>query len=248
MEQVERAAVVIIGNEVLSGRTQDLNLNYIATGLSEIGVQLMEVQVIPDVEETIIDTVNVLKGKWDYVFTTGGIGPTHDDITSASIAKACGVNLIRHPEAEQLLQERYAPEDATDARMKMADIPEGAELIANPVSIAPGFIIENIYVMAGVPTIMQAMFDGIKHSLQGGAIVESQEIASYITEGAIAEELGELQSCHSNVEIGSYPFIRDNRLGTSVVLRSSEKDALSAAYADVKEMIKERGVEVIVKQ
>ncbi|MBT6884171.1 MAG: competence/damage-inducible protein A, partial [Rhodospirillaceae bacterium] len=162
------AALIIIGNEILSGRTQDANLAFLGEQLNELGVRLREVRVIPDVEDTIIETVNTLRQAFDYVFTTGGIGPTHDDITSAAIAKAFGTELARHPEAEALLLGHYKPEDVTPARMKMADIPVGATLLDNPVSKAPGFRLENVHVLPGVPRIMQAMFKLFSHELVGG--------------------------------------------------------------------------------
>lgn len=233
-ENLVTAALLIIGSEVLSGRTQDKNIHFLANGLGGIGIQLKEVRVIPDDEETIIRTTNELRNSYDYVFTTGGIGPTHDDITSASIAKAFGVKLIRHPEAERILLQHYSKQDVNEARMKMADIPNTARLIPNPVSAAPGFVIGNVYVMAGVPRIMQAMFDAVKHQLKGGAIVESREISAYITEGNIAIALGKIQSHYPDVEIGSYPFIRNGKLGTSLVLRSSDITALEKAFIEVK--------------
>lgn len=237
------AALVIIGNEVLSGRTEDKNIHFLAKGLGSIGVQLREVRVIPDVEAMIVETVNALRNTFDYVFTTGGIGPTHDDITSAAIAKAFGVKLARHKEAEAILLKHYNKQDMNEARMKMADIPETATLIANPVSAAPGFNIGNVYVMAGVPRIMQAMFDGIKHQLKGGAVVESREISAYITEGSIAIALGEIQSRHGEVEIGSYPFIRNGKLGTSLVLRSADIIALEAAEREVMALVEAQIIE-----
>lgn len=242
---IVRAGIVIIGNEVLSGRTQDTNLNYLATGLGTIGIRVAEARVIPDVEAVIIETVNSMRQQYDYVFTTGGIGPTHDDITSASIAKAFGVKLVRHKEAEAILHRYYKPEDRNEARMKMADTPEGANLILNPVSAAPGFCIGNVYVMAGVPRIMQAMFDSLKHELKQGKPVVSREIAAYMTEGSIAKPLGEIQARYPEVDIGSYPFIRDKRLGTSLVVRSDDKVALEKAYTEVKAMVEGLGVEVI---
>lgn len=242
---IVRAGIVIIGNEVLSGRTQDTNLNYLAIGLGEIGIRVAEARVIPDIEAVIVETVNSMRQQYDYVFTTGGIGPTHDDITSASIAKAFGVKLVRHKEAEAILHRYYKPEDRNEARMKMADTPEGASLILNPVSAAPGFCVGNVYVMAGVPRIMQAMFDSLKHELKQGKPVVSHEIAAYMTEGSIAKPLGEIQALYPEVDIGSYPFIRDKRLGTSLVVRSDDKVALEKAYTEVKAMVEGLGVEVI---
>lgn len=224
--QAPTACLIIIGNEILSGRTQDKNLAWLAAELNKLGIRLMEVRVIPDVPEVIVSCVNSCRRHFDTVFTTGGIGPTHDDITSENVARAFGVKLIRHPEAKALLEAHYPPDQINEARMKMADIPEGATLIANPVSAAPGYRIGNVYVMAGVPRIMQAMFDGIKHTLKGGAPMLSATIAAFVTEGTIAEELGRIQSQFPSVEIGSYPFVRHQKLGTSLVARSTDAEAL----------------------
>lgn len=244
-KSIVQAAIIVIGNEVLSGRTQDLNLNFLAKHLGDIGVRVMEARVIPDVETVIIETVNTLRSAYDYVFTTGGIGPTHDDITSGCIAKAFDVKLIRHPEADKILRAYYKPEDINEARMKMADTPEGATLIPNRISAAPGFKMENVYVMAGVPRIMQAMFDEIKPELQGGVVVQSREIASYVLEGNIAAALGNIQSKYAEVDIGSYPFIKGQKLGTSLVLRSGNIATLEKAYEEVKALVVSMKVEII---
>ena len=228
------ACLIIIGNEILSGRTQDKNIAFIAGGLNQLGISLAEVRVIPDVEKTIIDTVNSCRSMFDYVFTTGGIGPTHDDITSGCIAKCFSVPLIRNKEAEKILLAHYGLENINSARLKMAEIPDGARLIYNPVSAAPGFIIDNIYVMAGVPRVMQAMFDNIKGELRGGDKILSRTISVYITEGVIADGLTGLQNQFPDVEIGSYPFIRNGRLGTSLVCRSGNVKSLSDCYEKLK--------------
>jgi molybdenum cofactor synthesis domain-containing protein len=219
------AALLIIGNEILSGRTEDKNLNYIAKGLGKVGVKFIEARVIPDVHQTIIDTVNELRAKFDYVFTTGGIGPTHDDITAECIAKAFGVELKVNDEFYKKLDEYYKG-DLNEGRIKMVTLPDGAEPIANPISTAPGFYIENVYVMAGIPNVMQAMFDAVKGTLRKGAVVLSKEIKLYTSESKIASPLSELQDEYENVEIGSYPFIEDNKIGVSLVFRSSDKVAL----------------------
>jgi len=239
-----RAALIIIGNEVLSGRTQDANLAYIASGLNDVGVQMREVRVIPDVEETIIATVNELRARFDYVFTTGGIGPTHDDITSDSVAKAFGVPLLRDPRAVELLKKVIKPENLNEARLRMANIPEGASLIDNPVSAAPGFNIGNVYVMAGVPRIMQAMFDGIKHSLKGGEKVLSKSVTLHIGEGSIATALGDIQTRNPTVDIGSYPFTRDSGYGTVIVARGTDATLVAAVSAEVAEMARALGARV----
>ncbi len=242
-QQTFTAAAIIIGNEVLSGRTRDANLQYLGTELNIIGVRLMEVRVIADIEDEIIEAVNLLRKKFDYVFTTGGIGPTHDDITSASIAKAFGLDHGRHPDAEALLLAHYKPEDVTEARMKMSETPVGAELLFNPISKAPGFRVENVYVMAGVPSIMRAMFDGFRHSLTGGEPMLSRSIAAYVGEGKLGDELGDIQARHPDVEIGSYPFMRDGKFGTSLVCRHTDPHALEDTIIEIIALIKKHGQE-----
>ncbi|PKU21652.1 competence/damage-inducible protein A [Telmatospirillum siberiense] len=216
------AALVIIGNEVLSGRTQDANLQYIALGLNEAGVRLKEVRVVADDEAAIIKTVNELRAANTYVFTTGGIGPTHDDITAECIAKAFGVALKRDPRAVECLLRQIKPENLNEARLRMANIPDGGELIDNPVSHAPGFRVDNVFVMAGVPKIMQAMFDGIRGSLKGGAKMVSKSVTIHAGEGVIADGLRQLQERRPDVEIGSYPFNREGRYGTVIVTRGTD--------------------------
>ncbi len=238
------ACLIIIGNEVLSGRTQDKNLAYIARELNESGVKMLETRIIPDIEQIIIETVNACRTRFTYVFTTGGIGPTHDDITSLSIAKAFAVPLLLNPQAEAILEKHYGREQLNPARLKMAEIPEGASLIPNPVSAAPGFQIENVFVMAGVPSIMQAMFGFIKPILKGGAKTHSRTLSAYITEGLIAEKLTAIQNHCPEVEIGSYPFIRNQRLGTSLVSRSTNEAALNDAFTQIKTMLLEFTPEV----
>ena len=237
------ACLIIIGNEILSGRTRDANLQFLAEELNQEGVQLTEARVIPDVEQTIIDTVDEARTKFDYVFTTGGIGPTHDDITSACIAKAFGVKLHRHPDAEALLRGHYKPEDITEARMKMADVPEGASLLENPVSKAPGYNIGNVYVLPGVPRILQAMFGLFKHQLTGGEPVKSLSIASFTQEGRMAAPLAELQAEFPALDMGSYPFIRDGRAGSTIVIRGTDGNAVAAAGDGLREIIRGFGNE-----
>ncbi|MSP80474.1 MAG: competence/damage-inducible protein A [Rhodospirillales bacterium] len=245
-EKPVTACLVIIGNEVLSGRTQDANLQYLAGALNEAGVRLMEARVIPDVEATIVATVNECRAKFDHVITTGGIGPTHDDITSESIAKAFGVPHVVHPEAEARLRRHYArPEDLNAQRLRMATLPEGAELIDNPVSAAPGFRIGNVMVLAGVPRIMQAMFDGFRHRLKGGAPMRSRTVLAYVPEGQMAAGLGAVQTAHPSVEIGSYPFFRAGRLGTSLVVRGTDAAKVAAATEAVKVLVRAQGGEPI---
>jgi len=243
-ENKKTAALIIIGNEILSGRTVDKNLNFLAVGLTEMGINMEEARVVKDIEGDIIKAVNELRAKCDYVFTSGGIGPTHDDITALSIAKAFGVELYRDPVAKKLLEDHYPPEKLNAARLKMADIPKGATLLNNPVSSAPGFKMENVFVMAGVPSIMQAMFEASKEHLEGGAKMLSRMISAYITEGNIAERLGDVQYKYPDVEIGSYPYIKNERLGTSLVVRSFDKTKLDQAFAEVKSILDKDGVEV----
>ena len=232
-----KASLIIIGNEILSGRTQDKNLSYLATWLNEIGIQLSEVRVIRDEEDEIIDTVNFLRKKYHYVFTTGGIGPTHDDITSESIAKAFNVDLETNPQALAILKEYYKDSELTEARLKMTKIPKGAELVENPISKAPGFKIENVFVMAGIPKIMQGMLEGAKTHLSGGRPVRSKSIDVFMAESFIAEELSNMQDKFKDVEIGSYPFVKDGKYGTSLVMRSSDEIKLSECRAEIELMI-----------
>ena len=232
-----KASLIIIGNEILSGRTQDKNLSYLASWLNEIGIQLSEVRVIRDEEEEIVDTVNLLREKYDYVFTTGGIGPTHDDITSESIAKAFNVELEVNPQALAILKEYYKDSELTEARMKMAKIPKGAELVENPVSKAPGFKMENVFVMAGIPKIMQGMLEGAKTHLSRGDPVQSESIDVFMPESFIAEELSKFQDQFREVEIGSYPFNKDGKYGTSLVMRSSDSKKLSDCKVQLELMI-----------
>ncbi|HEX6013786.1 MAG TPA: molybdopterin-binding protein [Geminicoccaceae bacterium] len=244
-ERTVTAALVIIGNEILSGRTRDENLAFLAEELNGIGIQLREARVVPDAEADIVEAVNACRARHDHVFTTGGIGPTHDDITAASVAKALDRPLVRHPEAERRLLAYYPPEKVNEARMKMADTPEGAELIDNPVSVAPGFTVENVHVLPGVPSILRAMLPGLKPRLQGGAVVHSRTITVFCPEGELARPLGEIQARHPTVEIGSYPFMRQDRFGTSVVLRSVDEAAIAATADEILAEVRERGVEVL---
>lgn len=227
------AALLIIGDEILSGRTQDKNLAYLAHWLNEMGIQLKEGRIVPDVPEEIIDAVNALRTKYDYVFTTGGIGPTHDDITSECIAKAFGQDLILHPEAYRRLEDHYGADDFTPARQRMAKTPEHAVLIDNPVSIAPGFQVENVFVMAGVPKIMQAMLENLRDRLKAGRKIWSQALTIHAPESQMAGPLGDLQANHPNVGLGSYPFFRDGSVGTQIVIRGAETVAISAAMQDL---------------
>jgi len=239
------AALLIIGNEILSGRTQDVNVQYIATGLNQAGVRLKEVRVVADDEAAIIGAVNALRSQYRYVFTTGGIGPTHDDITAECIAKAFGVPLLRDPRAVEQLLKQIKPENLNEARLRMANIPEGGELIDNPVSHAPGFHIGNVYVMAGVPRIMQAMFDGVKPTLSGGPRVLAASVIIHAPEGSVASPLAEIQNAAPDTEIGSYPFARDGRFGTVIVTRGTDRERVLAVSAQVVAMAQAMGAETV---
>jgi molybdenum cofactor synthesis domain-containing protein len=233
------ACLLIIGNEILSGRTKDANLNFLALELNKLGVQLRECRVIPDVEQTVVDTVNEVRKKFDYVFTTGGIGPTHDDITADCIAKAFGVGISEHPEAVARMTRHYG--DAalfTPARRRMARIPHGGVLVDNPVSIAPGFQMENVFTFAGIPTIMQGMFAAMKHRLVGGAPVISRTVRTNLPEGIIAEPLGALQKRFDDLDIGSYPGFRNGKVSVSLVLRGTDDARLAAASAELIDTLK----------
>lgn len=235
---VVRAAVIVIGDEILSGRISDKNVAYLAQRLGDVGIQLAQVRIIPDIEEEIVTAVNDLRKKYSYVFTTGGIGPTHDDITAKAIARAFRVPLHRNMEAYKRLSEHYHHDDFTDARKKMADMPYGVEqLIDNPVSIAPGFILDNVYVLAGVPEIMQAMLDGILPLLKGGAKVSSKTISCFHREGEIAAPLSAIDKKYDRVAIGSYPYFRNGHFGVSIVLRSVDEIQLQRAVKDIKNLI-----------
>ncbi len=242
-DRVVTAAVLVIGNEILSGRTKDVNLGYLAEQLTCLGIRLREARVIADVEGEIVAAVNECRRRYDHVFTTGGIGPTHDDITSGSVAKAFGLPLVLDPKAKAMLEKSYPAGGLNEARLRMAHVPEGARLIDNPVSAAPGFQIANVYVMAGVPTIMRAMFDGLKGRLAGGRPVLSRTVSVFLGEGVIAKDLGQLQDRFPDLEIGSYPFFRQNRYGTSLVLRGVEKDQIDKAAAELAGFIRRLGGE-----
>ena len=228
------ACLIIIGNEILSGRTVDANLPYIAQKLGEIGIRMAEVRVVADDEAAIVEAVNACRARHSYVFTTGGIGPTHDDITAASVAKAFARRYARHPEAERRLLAYYPPERVNAARMKMADMPEGAELIDNPISVAPGFRVANVHVLPGVPKIMQAMLEGLLPQLQGGAKVLSRAITVYAPEGDVANAgLGDIQAKFPAVEVGSYPFFRPEGPGTTIVFRGTDQKPIDEAANDL---------------
>jgi molybdenum cofactor synthesis domain-containing protein len=237
-EQPITAAILVIGDEILSGRTKDKNIGYIAEYLTAIGVDLREVRVVPDDEGDIVAALNALRHRYTYVFTTGGIGPTHDDITADCVAKAFGVPIDYDPRAVALLQQRFKGPDLNEARMRMTRIPQGADLVTNKVSLAPGFWIGNVIVMAGVPTIMQAMLDEVGPKLKTGRQMLSESVRADAREGDIGTELGEVALAHPEVTIGSYPFF-DDKSGpnTNVVVRSRDPAKLAAAKAAVEAML-----------
>ncbi len=235
------AAVLIIGNEILSGRTADANLNYIAKKMAGIGVRLSEARIVPDIESEIVGAVNELRARYTYVFTTGGIGPTHDDITAESIAAAFGVPVIEHPEARARLLAYYTETGFNPARLRMARVPQGAALINNPISAAPGFCIENVYVLAGVPDIMQAMLDNIAAQLKHGPDIHSIAISGTIAESLIAEELTAIAIRFPQTDIGSYPWFRQGKYGTSLVVRGTDQDAVKQATDAIFAMVEKRG-------
>jgi len=236
------SAVLIIGNEILSGRTQDTNTATIAEFLGALGIELCEVRVVRDVEAEIVAAVNALRASYTYVFTTGGIGPTHDDITADAIAKAFGVGIDYHPEAIALLEPRYKPGEFNVMRRRMARIPHGAALIRNPVSAAPGFQLENVFVMAGVPMVMRAMLDDLAPRLAKGALVVTSTVSAQVAEGSIAEPLARIQAEYAGVAIGSYPFYRADGSGVELVVRGREPSAVEAATCAIERILGERGV------
>ncbi len=237
MTETVTAAILVIGDEILSGRTKDKNIGYIAEYMTNIGVDVREVRVVPDVEEEIVTTLNHLRKRYTYVFTTGGIGPTHDDITADCVAKAFGVSIDVDPRARAMLLTRIAEKDLNEARLRMARIPAGADLIVNKVSAAPGFRIGNVHVMAGVPSIMQAMLDEIAPTLKTGVKMLSESIRANCREGDIGTPLGEIAKAHPDVMIGSYPFNDDGKPNTNVVVRSRDPEKLAAAKAAVETML-----------
>jgi molybdopterin-biosynthesis enzyme MoeA-like protein len=239
------ACVIIIGNEILSGRTQDLNLGYIGRRCDGLGISLVESRVIPDLEARIVDTVNECRRHFSYVFTTGGIGPTHDDITSAAIARAFDRKIVRSEEAVAAMSRYYEPGKLTEARLKMADVPENAILIDNPVSGAPGFQLENVFVLAGIPMIMEAMFDGISDRLIGGAPVITANVATNLGESTLAEKLANLQDSYADVSIGSYPYFKKGKVGVNLVLRSTDAARIDALKLELLSMIKSLRGEVV---
>ena len=240
------AGIVIIGNEVLSGRTKDINTSTLAKWLNSLGIEVKEVRVIPDIESTIIETVNSLRKKFNYIFTTGGIGPTHDDITAESISKAFNLEYGFHKKAYSILEKYYKPGEFNDGRQKMAKMPTSANLILNPTSGAPGFYVENVFCLPGVPSILQSMIGGLNNILVGGDPVLDLTISLRTVESEIAKSISEIQNKYNNdVEIGSYPFFRAGKLGVSIVLRSSQKQKLEQCNMEIFKFVKSKSIEII---
>jgi molybdenum cofactor synthesis domain-containing protein len=242
MPENKTAAILVIGDEILSGRTQDSNSGYIAKFLAALGIDLKEIRVVPDLEAEIVAGVNALRRRYDLVFTTGGIGPTHDDITADAMARAFEVDIGYHPEAYALLEARYPPGEFNDMRKRMARIPHGATLVKNTASTAPGFHIGNVYVMAGVPMVMRAMLESIAPELPRGTEMSVVTLSAAIPEGAVASGLAEIQKAHRDVAIGSYPFYTDNGPGTQLVTRGRDPEAVERAARDIEALLGTFGI------
>jgi molybdenum cofactor synthesis domain-containing protein len=239
------AAILIIGNEILSGRTQDTNTNTIALWLNSIGVKVQEVRVIPDIESTIVKTVNALRKINNYVFTTGGIGPTHDDITAKSVSKAFGLKYEIHKEAFKMLEEYYKPGEFNEGRQKMAWMPRNSKLILNPTSGAPGFNIDNVFCLPGVPSILKSMLGGLKNQIVGGKTIISHTINLRTVESEIAKSLTVVQNNNKDVEIGSYPFFQAGKLGVSIVMRSIDQLKIDKCNFQILEFVNKKKIEVV---
>ena len=243
-EKIWTAALIVIGDEILSGRTHDRNIAQVASWLQVQGIRLMEVRVVPDVEALIVAAVDALRTAHDYLFTTGGIGPTHDDITVDAVAKALGLAVVVHPEARRILEAYYATRGGiTEARLRMARVPEGAELIENRMSGAPGIKIGNIHLMAGVPHITAQMLDALTGTLEGGAPLLTETIGCWVAESEVADLLREVEKAHANCSIGSYPFFRDGRVGANFVIRSTDAGDLASCADTLSEALGEAGVD-----
>ncbi len=245
--KVWTAALVVIGDEILSGRTQDRNVAQVATWLNEQGIRLAEVRIVPDDSARIGEAVNAVRALYDYVFTTGGIGPTHDDITVDSIAAAFGVPVVEHPQARSALEDHYRGRSGglTPARLRMARVPEGADLIPNPTSGAPGIRIGNVFIMAGVPHIAASMLEGLTGRLEGGRPMVSVTVGAHVPESEVAELLKEVQDAHPGVSIGSYPFYRDGQFGADFVIRSEDGQLANQCAEALRKRLADADVEVV---
>ena len=241
------AAIIIIGNEILSGRTQDVNVVNLSTWLNKLGVKVEEVRVIPDLEDSIINTINEVRKNFKYIFTTGGIGPTHDDITSKSISKTFNLNYGKHPEAYKLLEKYYGADNFNKGRKKMAMLPAKAKLILNPSSMAPGFNVENVYCLPGVPSILKSMLGGLTNKIVGGKKILSKTINLRTVESEIAKSLEKVQNKYNTIEIGSYPFFKKGKIGVSIVIRSTEEKLILSCCKEIERFIKKKRITIIKK-
>ena len=239
------ASIVIIGNEVLSGRTKDLNTSTISMWLNSIGINVQEVRVILDIEKIIVATINELRKKFDYVFTTGGIGPTHDDITALSISKAFNLKYDFHKEAFSILENYYKPGEFSEGRQKMAKMPTSAKLIMNPSSGAPGFYVENVFCLPGVPSILQSMLGSLTDKITGGDPILSETISLRTVESEIAKSLTEVQNKNKDVEIGSYPFFKAGKLGVAIVLRSTNKNKIEFCKSEIIKFVQDKEIQIV---
>ena len=239
------AAILIIGNEILSGRTQDTNTSTLANWLNSIGVKVIEVRVVADEEKIIVDTLNLLRKTYNYVFTTGGIGPTHDDITAQSVSKAFNRKYQIHKQAFKILEAYYKPGEFNEGRQKMVWMPEDAELILNPTSGAPGFNVDNVFCLPGVPSILKSMLGGIKNKIVGGEPILSHTISLRTVESEIANSLTKVQERNKDVEIGSYPFFQAGKLGVSIVIRSEDQSKIDICNSQILEFVSKKKIEIV---
>ena len=248
MSKKTNAAILIIGNEILSGRTKDLNTSTLSLWLNSIGVIVKEARTIPDIEEKIVDAVNSLRKIYDYVFTSGGIGPTHNDITAQSIAKAFSIEYEIHKEGYKILEKYYKPGEFNEGRQKMIWMPKNAKLLLNPTSGAPGFNVENVFCLPGVPSILKSMLGGLKNNIVGGEPILTRTISLRTIESEIAKSLTNIQDNNKDVEIGSYPFFQAGKLGVSIVIRSESQNKIDVCSAQILNFIKEKKIEIVDRE
>ena len=239
------AAIIIIGNEVLSGRTKDINTSTLAKWLNSLGIEVREVRIVPDNEIAIIHTVNFLRERFNYIFTTGGIGPTHDDITAESISKAFNLEYGLHKEAFSILEKYYKPGEFNEGRQKMAKMPTASKLIYNPTSGAPGFYVENVFCLPGVPSILESMLPGLNNKLIGGKPIISKTISLRTLESEIAKSLKAVQEKNKDIDIGSYPFFRKGKIGVSIVLRSEDQNKIDICSTEIMKFVNEMQIEIV---
>ena len=242
------AGIIIIGNEILSGRTKDLNTSVLSKWLNSIGIKVVEARAIPDIEEIIINTVNELKQKFDYVFTSGGIGPTHDDITAESISKAFRLKYEIHKEAYKILERYYGTNDFNEGRQRMSWMPSKANLLLNPASGAPGFYVENVFCLPGVPSILESMLPSLTNKLVGGEPILSKTISLRTLESEIAKPLKQVQENNKDVDIGSYPFFRKGKIGISIVIRCKDQSKIENCSSQIFDFIKEKNIEIVERE